>query len=579
MKNFFSVLKFLKPYKKWALIAPLLIIFEVIMDLCMPNIMANVINIGIGEHKTNYIIYNIILMCILTILGVFGSIGSAYYAAKASGYASADMREKVFKKITKLSFLNLDNIKVGHLITVLTNDIILIGEVIMYSLRLVFRIPIILIGSIVMAILISPKLSIVLVFIIPLTFLAVMFLMKKAFPKFKEVQNRVDDVNGIVRENIGGIREVKSFVNEDYEINKFDKANQKLRNITVKAVRIINVTMPTMMLFINIAIVLVLWYGGIEVVSGSMQVGDIIAFIQYLTNILTSLLMTSVIIVMLSHSEASALRINEVFNYKNDLINTKKIKVNNLKGKIEFRNVDFSYKKDSKNLVLKDLNFIINPGQTIGIVGSTGSGKTTLVNLISRFYDATNGQILLDDRNIKDYDLDFIRKDIGFAFQNPILFSGSIRYNIKYDCQDIDDNEMIKVSSLAQVHDFVMEKENNYDYKIEQKGTNLSGGQKQRIALARVLLSNPDILILDDITSAVDIETDKKIREGLTKNYKDKTKIMISSRIATVLKADKIIVLDKGKIVGFDNHQNLIKSNKIYQAIYNSQLKEGDLHE
>ena len=401
--------------------------------------------------------------------------------------------------------------------------------------------------------------------------------MKKAFPKFQEVQERVDDVNTVVRENVSGIRVVKAFVNENYEIDKFDKANKKLRQISVKAIRIINVTMPVMMLFINIAIVFVLWYGGIEVMNKDMLIGDIIAFIQYLSNILTSLLMASVVIVMLSHSEASALRINEVFNYKSDLKNTKKYKKSKLKGKIEFQNVDFSYDQGSGDLVLKNLNFVIDSGQTIGIVGSTGSGKTSLVSLIGRFYDITKGKILIDGVNIKDYDLKFIRKHVVFSLQQPVLFSGSIKDNLKYTNKDISDDEMIKVSKIACVHDFVMEKENHYDYKIEQKGTNLSGGQKQRISLARALLSKPDILVLDDTTSAVDINTDLAIRKGLKKFYNDITILMISSRISTVINADKIIVLDEGQIVGFDTHDKLLKENKVYQAIYKSQIKDGDL--
>lgn len=576
MKNFVSLLKYLKPYKKWAFLAPVLIIFEVIMDLCMPNIMANVINIGINKHDTSYIIYSIILMCILTILGILGGIGSAYYAAKASGYASADIRKDVFKKITNLSFLNLDKIKTGHLITILTNDITLIGEVIMYLLRLIFRIPIILIGSILMAILISPKLSIILVFIVPITIIFVSILMKKAFPKFQEVQQRVDDVNSIVRENVSGIRVVKTFVNENYEINKFEQANKSLRQISITAIRIINVTMPLMMLIINIAIVFVLWYGGSLVINGNMLIGDIIAFIEYLTNILTSLLMASVIIVMLSHSEASALRINEVFAYKSDLKNTKKYKKDKLKGKIEFKNVDFAYEKGSGEPVLKNINFVINSGETIAIVGTTGSGKTTLVNLIGRFYDVTKGKILIDDINIKDYDLKFIRNNIGFSLQQPILFSGSIRDNLKYSNLNISDDEMVRVAKIAQVHDFVMQKENHYDYQIEQKGTNLSGGQKQRISLARALLAKVNILVLDDTTSAVDINTDKAIRESIKKFYNDLTVIMISSRISSVISADKIIVLNEGLVVGFDNHEQLLKNNKIYQEIYNSQLKDGE---
>lgn len=576
MKNFVSLLKYLKPYKKWAFLAPLLIIFEVTMDLCMPNIMANVINVGIGEENTSYIIYNVILMCILTILGILGSIGSAYYAAKASGYASADIRRNVFEKITKLSFLNLNKAKPGHLITVLTNDITLIGEVFMYLLRLIFRIPIIFVGSIFMAILISPKLSIILIFIVPITTIIVSFLMKKAFPKFQEVQEKVDDVNTVVRENVSGIRVVKTFVNENDEIAKFEQANARLKKVSITAIRIINVTMPSMMLFINIAIVFVLWYGGIEVMNNNMMLGDIIAFIQYLTNILTSLLMASVIIVMLSHSEASALRVNEIFKYKNDLKNIKKDK-SKLKGEIEFKNVSFAYEQGSGEVVLNNINFKIEPGMTIGIVGATGSGKTTLVNLISRFYDVSHGEILIDGKNIKDFDLDYIRSRIGISFQQPTLFSGSIRDNLKYSDSTISDEKMLKVADIVQIHDFVMEKENHYDYQVSQKGTNFSGGQKQRISLARTLLSDPDILILDDTTSAVDINTDKKIRQNLKKFYNNMTVLMISSRISTVTSADKIIVLSEGEIIGFDTHKKLLKNNKIYQEIYKSQIKDGDL--
>ncbi|MEG0026257.1 MAG: ABC transporter ATP-binding protein [Bacilli bacterium] len=576
MKNFVSLIKYLKPYKKWALLAPFLIVFEVIMDLCMPNIMANIINVGIGSNDVSYIVYNIILMVILTVLGMFGGLGSAYFAAKASGYASADMRKNVFAKVMNLSFLNLDKIKTGHIITVLTNDITLIGEVMMYILRLLFRIPIILIGSIFMAIMISPRLSLVLVVIIPITVIVVSFILRKAFPKFQELQQRVDDVNTLVRENVGGIRVVKSFTNEGYEIAKFQKSNELLRRTSVTATRIICITMPVMMLFINMAIVAVLWFGGIEVIGGDMLIGDVIAFIQYLTNILSALLMGSVIIVMLSHSEASALRVNDICTYDDDFSDSLGHKKDIL-GHIVFDNVDFSY-GGTDVCVLKNLNFSILPGEMIGIVGATGSGKTTLVNLINRCYDVTKGKILIDGVNVKDYNLKFLRQNIGIALQQPILFSGTIRDNLKYANGKISDTLMKKVAKIVQIDKFIIKSASKYDLKVEQKGLNFSGGQKQRISLGRTLLANPRILILDDTTSAVDTNTDKKIRDGLKKFYSDVTILLISSRVCSVIEADRIMVIDEGKIVDFDTHDNLLASCTIYQGIYNSQVKDGDIN-
>ena len=573
MKNFKKLIKYLKPYKKWTFLASFLIIFEVIMDLLMPNIMANIINIGIKNSDKNYIIFNIILMIGLTFLGVLGSITSTYFAAKSSSFASKDIREKVFEKITKLSFLNLEKLKTGHLLTILTNDITLIGEVMMYLLRLIVRIPIILIGSVIMAIFISPKLSMILILVVPITIIIVSILMKKSFPKFQKLQEQIDDVNMVVRENINANKVVKNFVSEDYEIEKFRKSNDSLRKITINAVRTINITMPSVMLIVNLTIVVVLLIGGNSVINNKMAIGDVIAFIEYLTNILTSLLMASVIIVMLSHSEASALRVNQIFNSEEDIINKNKHKKEQIKGNIEFKNVEFSYENGNGELVLSNINLKINAKEKIGIVGSTGSGKTTLVNLIARYYDVTKGSILIDDKDIREYDLNFIRKKIVLAMQQPIIFSGTIKENLKYASSNITDEKMIDVAKLTLADEFICKMENKYNDKIEQDASNFSGGEKQRLSLTRALLANPDILILDDVTSALDLATDKKVRQNINKNY-NITTLIISSRISTVINTDKIIVLDDGKIVGFDKHENLLKNNKIYQEIYNSQNKE-----
>ncbi|MDD4808957.1 MAG: ABC transporter ATP-binding protein [Bacilli bacterium] len=576
MKNFVKLFRFLKPYKKWALLAPLLITLEVIMELMLPNIMSNIVNIGIAKGDFNYILLSSFLMVIITLVGILGGIGSTYYAAKASGNGIADMRKELYIKISSLSILNLDKIKPGHLLTVITNDITLIGNVFMMSLRILFRLPIILLGSIFMAIMISPKLSLILVFLIPIMSIVVGILIKRAFPYFKIMQDSVDDVNTTVRENLGGIRVVKAFVNEEHEIHKFDQVNQKLMDITIKGFRIISFVMPTSMLFINMATLLVLWYGGFEVVGGSLLVGDIIAFVQYLTNILTTVMISSMVVTMLSRSEVSAFRINEIFELENDLTDIKKpIKVSEIKGKIEFKNVSFSYQEGTGDMVLKDLNFVVQAGETIGIVGSTGSGKSTLVNLIPRFYDVEHGEVLIDDTNIKKYQISFLRKKIGIALQQAFIFSDTIKNNIKYGNDDATDVEVIEAAKIAQADTFIKEKKKDYDEVLEQRGTNLSGGQKQRIVIARTILTKPSIIIFDDTTSSIDVTTDQKIRISMKKHLKNTTTFIVSSRIASVIDADKIIVLDDGKIVGFDSHSQLLKNNSIYKDIYYSQMSKG----
>lgn len=575
--NLTKLLTFIKPYKKWAFLAPFLILFEVIMDLVLPNIMANIVNIGITNHDIKYIIVHIIIMFILTIIGVIGGIGSTYYAEKTSCYMAADIRKEIIKKITELSFFKLDKIKTGHLITILTNDITLIGNVVMLSLRFIFRVPIILIGSIIMAILISPKLSLILIIISPLMVIISTLILKKAFPKFQLMQEKLDVVNSTVRENLGGIRVVKAFVTEKYEIEKFDKVNKEYRDITINAVRLMTVMMPLMMLIINLAIVFVIWYGGYEVINLKMELGDILAFIQYLSNILSALMMVSMVILMISRSEASSKRILDILNETGDLKeNEVPLTLEKINGKVEFKNVSFSYIGGSGDAVLKNINFVINPGEVVAILGATGSGKSTLVNLIPRFYEATSGEILIDDINVKDYKLYFLRKEITMCFQNTYLFSGKISDNIKYGNEDATLDDIKKVAQIVEIKDFIESKKEKYNYKIEQKATNLSGGEKQRVSIARAILSNPSILILDDSTSAIDMKTEKKIRKNLKTIFKNKTIFIVAQRISSVIDADKIIILDDGEIVGIGSHKELIKSNEIYKDIYNSQLKKGD---
>ncbi len=574
MKELFNLTKYLKPYKRWALLAPFLIVLEVAMDLLLPKIMANIVNIGIGGNDTTYILLNVILMISLSVVGIVGGIGSVYFATLTSESVAADMREDLFAKINSLSFVNFTKLKTGQLITILTNDISVVGEIIMMSLRFLFRVPIILIGSIIMALIISPELSLILLFIIPIMLIVVVLIIKKAFPYFRITQEIVDDVNSVVRENLGGIQVVKSFVMEHYEMEKFDNVNKRMMEIMIKAMRFLVLAMPLMMLFINIATVLVLWYGGKLVMIGSLKIGSIMAFIQYLTNILTTVLMASMAIALTTRSIVSAKRINEIFELSEDVKNPKKpIEAIKINGKVEFRNVNFSYQEGTGDDVLKDINFVVEKGTRVALLGSTGSGKTTIASLIARFYDPTSGVVLIDDIDIKNYSLEVLRKNISLVFQQASLFSDTIKNNIKYGNSDATDEEVIWAAKIAEAHEFIIKKPEGYDHMIEQDATNLSGGQKQRLSLARALITKSPILILDDTTSALDMKTEKKIRTSLKRELKNQTVFIITQRVATALDADIIIVIEDGEVSGIGTHETLIKSNLVYKSIYDSQLK------
>ncbi len=575
MKNIKRILNYLKKYKLYAILAPVLIILEVIMELFLPNIMSNIIKVGVANANIKYIIINVAFMFLLTIVGVLGGLGSSYFASKASENVAADLRSDVFKKITNLSFLNLEKIKPGHLLTVLTNDINTIGSLLMMGLRILFRVPVIFIGSLIMAFFISPKLTLILVILIPIVFILVFLILRKAFPYFNKMQDCVDEVNSSVRENVSGIRVVKSFVMEETEINKFDRINKKLLDTTLKGEKIITISMPTMMLFINIATILVLWFGGNLVVVNELEVGDIVAFTQYTANILSSILMASMTIMMASRSVVSANRIIEIMDAREDFKNDG-VKFD-IKGKIEFKDVSFSYEGGSGDQVLSDISFVINPLEKVAIIGAIGSGKSTIVKLIPRFYDVTKGSILIDDVNVKDIDVSYLRKSIGNAFQQNFIFSKSIKDNINYGNDKAPFEDTLMAADISQATNFIMEKPKDFDYLLEQRGANLSGGQKQRIAIARSVLIEPKILILDDATSAIDLETAKEIRKSLSNNRKCTT-IFITSKIAEALEADRVMVIDDGKLVGFDTPSKLLKSNTYYKDIYYSQLK-GDIHE
>jgi len=572
MKNLSSLLKYLKPYKKWVFLAPLFLIFELIMDIFLPAIFGNVINIGVVENNMKYIIGCIILMTILTTLGLVGGIFSVFYGAKASEHAANDLRKDLFKKFTELSLFDLKKFETGHLLTTLTNDINLIANIIMISLRIFFRVPIIVIGSVIMAVIISPKLSLILLLVTPILAIITFVLTKIVFPKFLSIQDGIDEVNSKVREDINGIKTLKSLVKEDEEKQKFDTINIKLRNTNISANRFLNVQVPLTTLLVNICIILVLYYGGKSILDGTYEVygisvGTILAFIQYLTNILYALVQASAVIVLLSKSEVSALRIKEILDM--ETIKQKKHGITFVND-IKLRKVEFNY--GGKN-VLTDINLDIKKGEIIGVAGLTGSGKSTLIGLISKSILPTKGKIFINDVNLNEID---IHKSVSIAYQEPILMSGSVRKNIKYSVSNATDAKMRRAAMLCEIDDFIMKQMGAYDFEIGAKGLNLSGGQRQRIALARAVLADADILILDDAISSVDAKTERKILENFHQGLKNKIIIMVSSKTRTLMNCDKVVVLDGGKVDAFDDPKTLLKENKIFKEMH---LAGGDSHD
>lgn len=577
MKDLGRLFKYLKNYKLYAILGPVFIIFAVMMELLVPKIMADIINIGVGGGDLVYIILNIIIMVSLSIIGIVGSVLSVYFSTKVSESVSADIRKDMFAKITSLSFYDFNKLKTGSLMTILTNDIGIVGNIFTMILQFLIRVPIIMVGSIIMAISISLKLSIVILIVLPFIFVLAVIAIKKGLPYFSKMQESIDNVNNSVRDNVGGIKVVKAFAMEDYEIRKFEAVNKNARNIITRAYSLMVMFMPIMMFFINMATILVLLFGSELVKSGSLEVGSILAFIQYLTNILMSLAMASMAFAFLIRSFASAKRINEVFAYQNNIIeHDNAISKTKINGDIEFKDVSFSYQDGQGDLVLKNLNFKISAGEKVAILGSTGSGKTTIAALLCRFYDAISGEILIDNENIQNYKISSLRKNIGYVFQTPTLFSGTIKSNLVYGASKVKEEDIVNAAKIAQAHEFIMRKDKKYDDEVEQLAHNLSGGQKQRLALARTLLLNPKIMVLDDTTSALDAKTEKKLRKSLYESLKDKTIITITQRISTAMDTDKIIILEDGEINGIGNHEELLKTNAIYKCIYDSQVKGGE---
>ncbi len=577
MNVFAKILKYLKPYRVAAVLAPLLMILGVAADLTQPKLMQNVVDIGIVSRNLGYVIHSGTWMIALALVSLVCGLGSIYFSTTAGLGLSTDLRDDLFTQIQSLSFKNLDQLNTGHLITVLTNDVTQIQTIVMMSLRVLARVPMQIVGSLVLSVLISPRLSLIFFVLVPSLMAVLLYLTRKAYPLFKQVQGRLDNLNTIVQENLSGIRLVKAFVRADYEIDKFHRGNDDLTNTTVRASKTIALLMPFMMISTNLGVVAVIWFGGLQVIGGALDVGKIMAFINYLLMLLFSLMVVAFILMFISRAQASADRIVNVLETRPDITDKEQTAQREIRGEVAFDHVTFGYNGRVEAPVLKDISFTASPGETVAILGATGSGKSSLVQLIPRLYDVVAGQVLVDGIDIRDYSSEDLRRSIGICLQQAILFSGTVRDNIRFGSPEASEEEVIAAARVAQAHEFIDGLPEGYDTQLGQRGVNLSGGQKQRLAIARAILIKPRILILDDSTSAVDLTTESKIQQALSTVLQDSTRFVIAQRITSVLHADKIILLNDGMIDSIGTHEQLMKTSEIYQDIYNSQLGEGDL--
>jgi len=566
-------MKYVKPYALYFLLAPILMLVEVVGEVFMPKFLANIINIGIPEKNSAYIVAMGFAMAGMAIVMMLGGIGGGYFSAKASVSFAAALRKDAFAKVQEFSFANIDKFSTGSLVTRLTNDITQLQNIINMGLKMAFRAPGMLIGALIMAITMNPSLAAVIGVVIPVLVIALVLVMKKAFPKFNAMQKKLDRLNTSVQENLTNIRVVKSFVREEEEIEKFAEANEELRAGSIDAFKTVIMTMPIMTLAMNVTTLAVVWFAGRQIIVGRMAVGDLTAFTTYIVQILISLMMTAMVILNSSRAMASAKRISEVLNTEVDLSDEGALRPDAVvtAGKVEFKDVCFKYYKDNDNYVLENINFTANPGEIVGIIGGTGSGKTSMVQLIPRLYDCDAGEVLVDGVNVKDYSLKNLREGVGMVLQKNVLFSGTIMDNLKWGDENATAEEVQAAAESAQAHNFVSSFTDGYDTELGQGGVNVSGGQKQRLCIARALLKKPKILILDDSTSAVDTATERRIREAFEGELKDTTKIIIAQRISSVKDADRILVIDDGQIVGEGTHASLFRDCEAYREICISQ--------
>ena len=601
--------KYIKPYLFFFIVGPIMMLTEVFGEVWIPRLMSMIINNGVANHDIGYIIKIGFIMLGACLLMVCGGVLGGYFSVRASVGFTGDLRSELFSKVQRFSFADLDDFSTGSLVTRLTNDLQQIQQMVMMALRMALRSPGMLVGGFIMAMLLNRDLALILLIVIPLLGISIFLIMKRAYPQFTRMQTALDALNNGIQETLTNVRVVKSFVREDHEQEKFTGLNDELKQRTLDAMNTVILTMPVMTFFMNLTAIAVVWFGGNRIIAGRMLVGDLTAFITYVTQILMSLMMLAMIILQSARSMASFKRVSEVMDFIPDLDDAhaahKDKEVES--GRIEFKDVSFSYPdedriaddettsaaqtkasagmepkagsnagEDEPTAVLQHISFTIEPGETVGILGATGCGKTSLVQLIPRLYDVTEGAVLVDGVDVRDYSLENLREGVAMVLQYNTLFSGTVAENLRWGNEDASDEEIRKYAEYAQADGFVSAFKDGYDTMIEQGGTNVSGGQKQRLCIARALLKKPKILILDDSTSAVDTATERRINEAFATELKDTTKLIIAQRIGSVKDADRIIVMDDGRITDIGKHEELIRRCHEYQEIYYSQVEREE---
>ena len=570
------ILQEVKEYRKASFLAPIFMVGEVVLEISLPFLMSFIIDKGVSQGDMTEVTKYGLIMIVAAFGSLFCGAMSGKYAAYASAGFAKNLRRAMFYNIQDFSFHNIDKFSTAGLVTRLMTDVTNIQNAYQMVLRMCVRAPLTLVCAMAMTFVINAELSMVFLYAIAFLGIVLIFIMKFAHPIFLQVFNRYDDLNASVQENITNMRVVKAYVKEDYEISKFNKASYNIYRMFKKAENILIFNSPAMQLSMYACILAISWLGARMIVGGSMTTGELMSMMTYTTNILMSLMMLSMIFVMLSMSFASVQRIDEVLDEKSDIVSPEKAVTEVKDGSIDFHHVSFAYSADQEADSLEDIALHIRSGETIGILGGTGSGKSSLVQLIPRLYDVTKGSLYVGGVDVKEYDLDVLRNQVSMVLQNNVLFGGTIKDNLRWGNPNASDEEMLQACRLAQADEFIQRFPDGYDTYIEQGGTNVSGGQKQRLCIARALLKNPKILILDDSTSAVDTRTDYLIRKAFREDIPDITKLIISQRISSIEDADRIVVLDDGKINGIGTHAELLKTNEIYQEVYRTQVKGGD---
>jgi len=577
MKQVLSLKSFVKPYWKECVLSLVLLTAVVFMDLAIPRLVQKIIDQGITANSMPVVIRTTLVMLGISVLSAVFAVGNNILSIKAGEGFARDLREAMFLKIQSFSFGNLDRLRTGELIVRLTSDVSALQRMVQVSLRIGTRAPLLMVGSLILMFSTNPRLALTLLPLLVITGGFIYIFISKAGPLFRTIQKKLDRLNTVLQENISGVRVVKAFVRADYEQERFDEVNQDYTNQVIQVMKLFGMMFPVLTIVINVGMVIVVWSGGMQAIRGSLTDGEIVAFTNYLMTTIFPLMIMAMISNVLAGAMVSAERVHEVLDVEpevEDQPDAASLPAES-QPRLAFEKVSFHYNGSSDELVLQDVNLKAEPGETIAILGATGAGKSTLINLIPRFYDVSEGRVLFDGQDVRSLKQDELLAQISMVPQESVLFAGTVRDNIRYGKPEATDEDVITAAQAAQAHDFILELPDGYDTRIEQRGVNLSGGQKQRIAIARALLTQPKILIMDDSTSSVDVETETKIQQAFDELRKGRTNIVVAQRISTVLNADKIVVIDKGQIAAVGTHRELMQSSPIYQEIYDSQLGNG----